>query len=255
MSAARVFCVGLWLCAGLAACGDGSDPSTGTGSSGGNPLVIGFDTDLSSSSALSNDRPDPQNPLDSLQQPLVAHIGEMSIARLNAEGECPDVNGGEAVEVDFLSNREEVLTIKPPAPCAILLKPPVGEPLLTFQILRLIELGLPQGMIIEIEDPAGLEATLLAQSAQVDPEADFQNIFIIFDMPRFIANFGLALLQPDTPLRDTELNSADRDKLWSAVLSSTFVYLDPTPGDGLLAQEERSAQNRIATIRLNDEMP
>ncbi len=209
-------------------------PSVGTGSAGGNPLVLAFDTE------------------DSARQPLVSwstpelNIGEVTATLLDPEGVCAIIPDEPIpLEESILSfDRTQSLEFEPPYPCKLEFRPPPGEPLFLVDATvsgQELELDLLEDIGIRVN----VERLDLLQEAADNEDIQLEAV-AVFEIDDLIDNLELTDL--------VELLTNPSDELTAEVLenlaNSIQVYLDPTPGDGELTEEERVEANLFATFEI-----
>ncbi|MEL6181805.1 MAG: hypothetical protein AAFS10_22790 [Myxococcota bacterium] len=255
------------VCVSALAVGPGcvseDDSSVGTGSAGGNPLVIGFGA-----------RPSPSLPnLDVTSEVHILTVEiDPYIVDTRGIGSCAG-ELQEPIVLNFNSQDGEVLVL--PIPCRVLIKPSPQSPLMRI-VAALEEKGIiidydfAEGLFINIDKPERIADELKKTlPEQWDPE-DFtsedlrlwQSIYIIFDVDAFQVELGLASLlevfRPSDPNNPEHVISVDgmdtdaRKALRQALVSAVRIYLDPTPGDGELAVADQISDNIVAKIELNE---
>lgn len=227
----------------------GSDPEddfqrAGTGSAGGNPLTFTFDT--------AEDDDANEGDLNTLiWQPPSFHIDRVTVQDPSSpSGACNAAGPIRLLQLSdaFATDTAEGFAIAAPLPCSITLRPAADAPFLTANAslgalgpLNLA-LHLPQGLIFDVHHDAAPLA---------DPDLD-REVYVLIDPSALLhrieptdllgAEALFALGQAgDNPLRD---------RLIENLLASLTVYLDPTPGDGLILPEERVEANVFATLSL-----
>ena len=238
---------------------DGSDPGAGTGSAGGNPLVIGFDV---------SDHVVPGLEVQPPEAKIGTHAVEPFVVDAAGVGACSGELGA-PVELNFDSSREPVFLMEE-IPCTVLLKPHPEGPLLRIQAALAqrgvtLDYDLAEGIFIDVRDPMGLSDALgraypdgwSPEGLSPDELQQYQTIFVLFDPEAFRVELDLAQLveamSQEGPIRvddsmDEELRAAFR----AALVASVRIYLDPTPGDGELTLDEQVDANVVATVRLNE---
>lgn len=217
----------------LLAVGCGDDPALGTGSAGGNPLMLTF-------------QHDPETDRESLEwQTPTMRIGGMWVALPDDAGECGFESATFSnVDETFAFDELSQFVFNPPYPCGIQLEPPQGEPLLTSEAqvndtktVR-VELWAPAGMRIRITDPDRLETS--------------QDVFFILKPDRLLdgLDFQQALNTEDLVVYTDQPSETDAEQLETNFVAGAVIYIDPTPGDDVLAREERVADNIIGWAAL-----
>lgn len=222
----------------LVACGDGADgfrPVTGTGSAGGNPLTVSF-------------RHDPASNRGDLEwrTPSMA-INQMQVALPDARGGC-SLEGAEIrnVERTFAFDELSQLLFHPPFPCGIVLLPPPERPLLSSEAqvddgkLARVEIWAQRGMHIRINAPDRLFAS--------------QDVFFLIRVDRLLdqLDFTEILSRDDLVVYSDRAGdgAAQADRVRANFVTAARIYLDPTPGDGRLAPNERVSDNVIGSAGL-----
>lgn len=224
MRSMALICFFLMVCT-LAGCGDsgsGSDPMSGTGSAGGNPLVVGFDYEES----------DEDDDL-SWEAPQI-NIGTILLAHRDKAGECVVDDALEINKVYTFSSLRE-LEILPPYPCSIEFRPPVDEILLSVQ-------GEYKGYEFELRFPRDTAVKIELQGEERLEES--QDIVLFWDTDALLRNVDLGALVESLANGGDELDQL----LLENVAAAITVYLDPDPEDEKLHSAERTEENIIATF-------
>lgn len=216
----------------LVSCGgaDDGDPTVGTGSAGGNPLRVAFDVEDSDEQSFVRWR----TPI------LNAHT--ITRFKLDDSGGCTLADSPETLSDGALNfNGERTLEFEPPYPCALELQAKEDEALLTVNAkLNDVEVGfefLPgAGVRINIERPELLEQAANDEDIQLDA-------VVVFDLDKLLDGVTLTdLLNLLALIKDPISASADDPliaRLLTNLSAAITIYLDPTPGDGVLLPEER----------------
>lgn len=213
------------LALALGACGDPSDPSTGTGSAGGNPLTFAFQTnDSAALVAVSWDTP-------------LLIVSELFVGVDEGQG-CALGDEPHFTDLSLSFNGQDELTIEPPTPCALELRAATGESLLQLQAaigdeVLALDFGKLQAIRIDIVRPELLE--------------DSQNAVVVFELDALLDGIDLSdlttllgdLLGGDLQLRDQVV-----DNLGQALT----IYIDPDPTDGELREDEQIEANVLAEV-------
>ena len=221
----------------LAGCGDftgedGPDIVTGTGSSGGNPLSFDFETE------------DSERFDDVVWESPVLHIGSRRFAFEDTAGQCVFDDEAEVFVEDFAFDRSRRLDIEPPNPCAFELNPAEGESLVSVRAtVRGRSLDLSFGRVTAIAVNI-LRPELLSIS---------QEIVVIFEVDKLLEGIDVQGLLDRLDLL-SDLSDEDRlalrDQAVANLAEAVTIYLDPTPGDGVLLPEERVEANVLATFEV-----
>lgn len=225
--AAVVFVWSLW--GWLAACGpsDGSDPSAGTGSAGGNPLSVSFEA---------QEDPDQDDLAEWGDPTLRARMQRLGVEE---EGGCVLQPEAQPIERPLPFGRGAQLELSAPYPCAVELRAAQGEPLLSLP-LRLGELDVDLGpkrlvgVVLRLDRPE-----LLEQS---------QAVFVVLDLGQLLEG-----IQPDTIA--AWLAQGGQDESWQEALAQNLgralkLHIDPTPEDGQLTRSARTPDTELGGVEL-----
>lgn len=233
-----VYGLGLFLMVACAVmgCGDESLPPeepgvvqvAGTASAGGNPLLK-LDVE---------DTSDDTSPIR-LQAPML-NIAQVRVVRARGDGRClatPDATDSPwlAFAAQLAFNLSRSIELRTPVPCILDLRPPAGQPLITID--GTFEADTP--VRVELLTDAALRVRIL------NPERlSTGGGLMVFDRAAFIQGLELDTGGGGTiVLRD----AADRT-LRAQLERALVVYADPTPGDDVITNDERTPDNVIALI-------
>ncbi len=218
----------------LGGCGDaGVDPVTGTGSAGGNPLTVDFETE------------DSPSLVDVTWQTPVLHLGSMRLALTDEDsGDCVFGAEAESLDREIAFERGSSLDFEAPAPCAIQWIPAPDQPLISVSA----QIG---GEALEIDLGAG--ALLTARLEGLDRLALSEEAVAVFEVDKLLDGVDVqGLVDALTGLLG--LGEVELDALIERATANLdgaiTLYLDPTPGDGVLLPEERVEANVLAVFAL-----
>ncbi|MFT4705341.1 MAG: hypothetical protein ACI81R_003049 [Bradymonadia bacterium] len=233
-------CAVLSLCALTSACAeDSSIEVAGTGSSGGNPAI---EDPISLTFQLEAESPAEPERVDWLEAEL--SVVTIALGRGSDEGGCVFADGDVVERVDLVNfGRAALASVDARNLCALRAIPGADAPLLrVFGQSQRVDLELS----FWLDD--GVDLTLDFVQRWAEGSRDW---IVVLNPESLTADVDLRALVG----ADGRINLSDRDPqfidaLHTRLSQSVRLYVDPTPGDGIVTLEEQTEENRIGGLRI-----